>query len=135
MTAVELVDYAPGIGTGWLFQNLPPALRSMTCLSNTEDSDAGTAQSMQCASHGGGHRAWVLDADPPLEIGRKVPDHKHILLDVAKGKKMCFHPMCLYSMYSEFLGEFKSGQKLALFSEPKISFPSLSTICPRWPPP
>ena len=26
---------------------------------------------------------------------------------------MCFHPMCLHSIYSEFSGEFNNGQKLA----------------------
>ena len=35
---------------------------------------------------------------------------------MAKGTKICFHPMCLYSIYLEFVGEFNNGQKLA-FSE------------------
>ena len=30
-------------------------------------------------------------------------------------KKMCFHPMCLYSIYAEFSGEFKDAQKLGIF--------------------
>ena len=31
------------------------------------------------------------------------------LLLLAKGEKMGFHPMCLYSKYSEFSGEFYNG--------------------------
>ena len=72
----------------------------------------------------GGHRAWVLDADsspPPWKLGGKCRTIG------AKGTvsnfclmwqrvKMCFHPICLYSIYLEFLGEFNSGQKLALFN-------------------
>ena len=52
---------------------------------------------------------------PPslLGFGWGVPDHgrqrrpKEILLDLVEGEKMGFHPMCLYSKYSVFLGENK----------------------------
>ena len=53
---------------------------------------------------------------PPslLGFGPEVPDHgrrrrpKEILLDLIEGE-MGFHPMCLYSKYSVFLGEPHSG--------------------------
>ena len=49
-----------------------------------------------------------LPPPPSLEIGWKVPDHgrqrrpKEILLELAEGEKMGFHPMYLYSKYSVF---------------------------------
>ena len=51
-------------------------------------------------------------APPPSlwEFGLRVLDHgrrrcpKQILLDLAEGDKMSFHPMCLYSKYLNFLG-------------------------------
>ena len=52
---------------------------------------------------------------PTLEIGTEVPDHqrqrrpKANLLDLVKGQKMGFHPMCLYSKYSVFSGEPNDG--------------------------
>ena len=54
---------------------------------------------------------------PPslLGFGWEVPDHgrqrrpKEILLDLVEGEKMGFHPMCLNSKYSVFLGEPNSG--------------------------
>ena len=39
---------------------------------------------------------------------------------------MCFHPMCLYSIYSDVLGEFNSGQKWAFFQSAQIIIPSLT---------
>ena len=50
-----------------------------------------------------------------MGFGLEVPDHgrrrrpKEILLDLVEGEKMGFHPMCLYSKYSVFLGEPHSG--------------------------
>ena len=55
--------------------------------------------------------------NPSLEIGRKVPDHrsqrrrKQILLNVAKGKEMCFHPMRLYSIYSKIFRRIQKWTK------------------------
>ena len=51
--------------------------------------------------HGGlaGTRPFMPTPPPPLEIGRKVPDHgrrrrpKQILLEFVEGEKMGFHPM------------------------------------------
>ena len=46
-----------------------------------------------------------LPPPPSLEIGWKVPDHgrqREIMLELAEGEKMGFHPMCLYSKYSVF---------------------------------
>ena len=68
----------------------------------------------------GGRQARVLYADSPppppsLEIGTEVPDHqrqrrpKANLLDLVEGEKLGFHPMCLYSKYSVFVGEPNSG--------------------------
>ena len=81
----------------------------------------------------GGCRARVLYADPPpptLEIGTKVPDHrrqrrrKQIFPDVAKGKKLCFHSMCLYSIHSEFSGEINNGQKWVFFQSARNKYPT-----------
>ena len=67
----------------------------------------------------GGRRDRTLYADsppPPLPgFGPEVPDHgrrrrpSEILLDLVEGEKLGFHPMCLYSKYSVFLGEPNSG--------------------------
>ena len=70
----------------------------------------------ECLQHGGlaGTRPFTLTPPPSpppppsLEIGWKVPDHgcqrrpREILLELAEGEKMGFHPMCLYSKYSVF---------------------------------
>ena len=42
----------------------------------------------------------------------KVLDHrrrKEDLLNLPKGKKKFFHPMCLNLIYWDFVGEFKNG--------------------------
>ena len=39
-----------------------------------------------------------------------------------KGKKMCFHPMCFYAIYSEFSGEFNNGQKWAFFQSSQNNY-------------
>ena len=39
---------------------------------------------------------------------------------------MCFHPMCLYSIYSEFPSEFNNGQKWHFSSQPKLIIPALT---------
>ena len=71
-----------------------------------------------------------LPPPPTLEIGTKVPDHrcqrrpKQILPDVAKGKKLCFHPMCQYSIYSEFSGEINNGQKWVFFQSAQNKYPT-----------
>ena len=58
-----------------------------------------------------------------------VPDHwcqrrrEEISFDVALGKKLGFHPMCLYSIYSEFSGEFDSGQKWVFFQLAQNKYP------------
>ena len=68
----------------------------------------------------GGRRDRTLYADspPPPSLpgfGPEVLDHgrqrrpKEILLDLVEGEKLGFHPMCLYSKYSVFLGEPNSG--------------------------
>ena len=84
---------------------------------------------------GGGHWARVLDADPPppswklggkcRTIGAKGAVSNFCL--TWQRVKACCHSTSIFHL--EFLGEFKGGQKLALFSEPKISIPSLSTRC------
>ena len=64
---------------------------------------------------GGGRQARALDLPPPLEIAREVP----AIGAEDPGKKSClpwegvkfFHPMCLYSKYLEFHGEFNHGGK------------------------
>ena len=33
---------------------------------------------------------------------------------------MCVHPMCLYSVYSEFVREFNNGQNVAIFRQHKM---------------
>ena len=79
-----------------------------------------------------GALARVLHADPPppLEIDTKVLTHrrqrrrKQIFPDVAKGKKWCFHPMCLYSIYSEFSGEINNGQKWVFFQSARNKYPT-----------
>ena len=60
----------------------------------------------------GGRGRWdrTLYADPPppppppsvLEFGWEVPGN---LLDLVEDEKMGFHPLCLYSKYSDFSGE------------------------------
>ena len=76
-----------------------------------------------CITRGGRRdRTLYADSPPPpppppslLGFGPEVPDHgrrrrpKEILLDLVEGEKMGFHPMCLYSKYSFFLGEPNSG--------------------------
>ena len=37
-------------------------------------------------------------------------------------KKKCFHPMCLYSIYSAFPGEFKNAQKWAFFQSSQNTY-------------
>ena len=67
----------------------------------------------------GTRRARVLDTPPPpLEIGRKVPDHrcKQNLLDVATGEKTVFSPHVSILNIFGIVGEFKKGQNLAVFS-------------------
>ena len=91
------------------------------------------------AHHGGegDPRARVLYADarpptppPTLEIGTKVPDHRRLrrrkqnFLDVAKGKKWCFHPLCLYSICSEFSREINIGQKWVFFQSARNKYPT-----------
>ena len=69
---------------------------------------------------------------PPttLEIGTKVPNHwrqrrrQHIFPDVAKGKKLCFHPVCLYSIYSELSAEINNGQKWVFFQSARNKYPT-----------
>ena len=73
--------------------------------------------------HGGGRRAQALDAIPPpprpspwklagkcQPSGPKTPERKVFLPGGERGKN-CIHPMCLYSKYSEFYGEFNYGGK------------------------
>ena len=67
----------------------------------------------------GARRAWAqaLDADspppPPREIGTGVGDvgakGTGEKVSLRQGVKTCFHPMCLYSKYSEFHEEFNHG--------------------------
>ena len=81
-----------------------------------------------------GPGSFTLTPPPPppptLEFGTKVPDHRRqrrrnqILPDVAKGKKLCFHPMCLYSTYSEFSGEINNGQKWVFFQSARNKYPT-----------
>ena len=56
-----------------------------------------------------GHRSpvWLVAGAPFRFVVVQAP--------CQKGKKKCFHPMCLYSIYSEFSGEFKNAQKGAFF--------------------
>ena len=56
-----------------------------------------------------GHRGlvWLVAGAPFRFVVVQAP--------CQKGKKMCFHPMCLYSIYSEFSGELNNGQKWAFF--------------------
>ena len=65
----------------------------------------------------GGRWDRTLYADPPpsppplLGFGPEVPDHgrRRRPKEILEGEKMGFHPMCLYSKYSFFLGEPNSG--------------------------
>ena len=41
----------------------------------------------------------------------------------AQGKKLYFHPMCLYSTYSDFSGESKNGQKWAFSKIAQNGYP------------
>ena len=71
--------------------------------------------------HGGAAGTGPFTPTPPPPslpgFGPEVPDHgrrrrpKEILLDLVEGEKLGFHPMCLYSKYSVFLGEPNSGSK------------------------
>ena len=68
-----------------------------------------------------GHRSLVwLVAGAPFRFVVHAP--------CQKGKKKCFHPMCLYSIYSEFSRKFKNAQKWAFSSHPKIII-SFVTVC------
>ena len=51
---------------------------------------------------------WVL-ARKCRTMGTEGALRKFCLLDLVDGEKMGFHPMCLYSKYSVFLGELNSG--------------------------
>ena len=79
-----------------------------------------TINQSQAAGLGGG-------GGPSPEIGTKVPDHRHqkqILPNVAKGKKLCFHPMCMYSIYSEFSREINNGPKWVFFQSAQHKYPT-----------
>ena len=81
----------------------------------------------------GGCQARALDADPfpPSAWKLEVLDHgrqrrpQEILLDEGEKdcEKMCFHPMCLCSIYSEFSGEINNGQKWACFQSTQNDYP------------
>ena len=63
-----------------------------------------------------GHRSlvWLVAGAPFRFVVVQAP--------CQKGKKMCFHPMSLYSIYSEFSGEFNNGQKWAFFQSSQNNY-------------
>ena len=91
--------------------------------------------SLGLAEPWGGRRARVLYADLPpsppphprnwhQSAGPSAPlqNRKQILPDVAKGKRLCFHPMCLFSIYSEISGEINTGQKWVFFQSARNKY-------------
>ena len=83
-------------------------------------------------SHTGGSLGLgpLCQPPPPLEIGTKVPDHwrqrrrQQNFRDVGNGKKLCFYPMCLYSIYSEFSAELNNGPKWVFFQSARNKYPT-----------
>ena len=67
---------------------------------------------------------------PPLKlaskcwtIGAKDAESKFCVM-WQRAKKLCFHPICLYSIYSEFSGEINNGQKWVFFQSVRNNYPT-----------